>query len=202
MEEKDTELQIKEAARTVFMKRGYAGARMQEIADLAGINKALLHYYYRSKERLYDVIFMEVFQELMEGLESAFVEEDSIKVKMEAFIDLYISTLMKNPHMPLFVVSEISRDPDTFIEKLKTKEIFEGANKIVLSFISDLNNEYGEQLNAIHLFMNIISMCVFPFISKPMLGAITQIDDATWKILMETRKEEVKRFVAKALEKR
>ena len=199
MSEKDTELRIKEAAKSIFITQGYAGTRMQDIADLAEINKALLHYYYRSKERLYDVVFMEIFQELVNGLKSAFVEDVPVEEKIAVFIDHYISTLIENPHMPLFVVSEISRNPDAFIEKLKSKEHFSVANTMVLSFISDLNRQYGEDKNAIHLFINILSLCVFPFIAKPMLEALTEMDKDTWKVLMETRKEEVKKFVFAAL---
>ncbi len=199
MKEKDTEIRIKDAARIIFMRKGYAGARMQDIADLAGINKALLHYYYRSKERLYDVIFIEVFKELIEGIKGALVEEESIEAKIDAFIDLYITTLMKNQQMPLFVVSEISGNPDSFIEKLKSKNLLGEANEIILNFVDDLNSKYGQRMSVIHLFINILSMCVFPFIAKPMLEAITQMDDAKWNFLMETRKREVKLFVRNAL---
>ena len=201
MSEKDTELRIKEAARSIFIKQGYAGARMQDIADLAEINKALLHYYYRSKEKLFDVVFMEIFEDLIQGLTSAFVNQVSIEQKIETFINHYISTLIENPYMPLFVASEISRNPDAFIEKLQSKSHFSDANKLVLSFISDLNNEYGDDKNAIHIFLNILSMCVFPFIAKPMVGAIVGMDGETWKILMETRKGEVTKFVLDALRK-
>lgn len=199
MPETETEIRIKEAARTVFLQKGYAGARMQHIADLAGINKALLHYYYRSKEKLYDVIFMEVLEELVQGLKEAFVEEVRIEEKIDIFIDHYISTLMKNSHMPLFIVSEISRDPDAFVAKMQSKSHFSEAGILIRSFISDLNDKYGDRMNAIHLLLNIVSMSVFPFVAKPMLGVITEMDEPTWKILMESRKEEVKIFVRNAL---
>lgn len=201
MSGKDTEHRIKEAAREVFVQKGYAGARMQDIADLAGINKALLHYYYRSKEKLFNVIFTEIFDDLIKGLISAFVGQVSIEEKIETFIDHYISAMIKSPYIPLFVASEISRNPDVFIGHLQGKVHFSDASSLLMTFISDLNNEYGADKNAVHIFLNILSMCVFPFIAKPMLGAIANMDDETWKMLMETRKAEVKTFVLDALRK-
>ena len=92
---------------------------MQEIANDAGINKALLHYYYRSKEKLFDVIFMELFTEFIGQLKEGLMGEKGFKEKLEFFLDKYIATIQANPYLPLFVINEITKNPEKFIGKLK-----------------------------------------------------------------------------------
>lgn len=198
-EKQQTELVIKEAAKQVFLRKGFSGARMQDIADYAGINKALLHYYYRSKEKLFDVIFMEQFSELIGQLKQGLSSELGLSGKIEFFIDKYISVLEKNPYLPLFVINEITKDQDRFIGKIKKFDAFPEAASMVGMMLQAMEDGKIKRYHPFHLLMNIISMSVFPFLAKPMLISISGITEADWKELMKERKEEVKRFVFSAL---
>src|SRR5258706_4583523 len=106
---KTTEERILDAARKVFVRNGMSGARMQDIADEAGINKALLHYYFKNKRKLFEEIFMEAADELFPRINKIFRSEESLFVKIERFCDEYISVVLENPYLPLFVLNELSQ---------------------------------------------------------------------------------------------
>ena len=198
-EKQQTEVIIKEAAKKIFIRKGYAGARMQDIADEAGINKALLHYYYRSKDKLFDVIFTSVFNGLISQLRNGLKGNHDVFEKINIFVDTYVDMLGKNPYLPLFILNEISQNPDRFIEKIKNMESFPEAASMVGLMLEAIDEGKIKKIQPFHLFMNIISMCIFPFIAKPMFLTIAKMEEETWQILMKDRKEEVKRFILNAI---
>lgn len=198
-EKKQTELLIKEAATQIFLKKGYAGARMQDIAKTAGINKALLHYYFRSKEKLFDVIFMELFSKFIGQLQEGLMVEAGFLEKLDFFIDKYISLIQGNPYLPLFVINEISKNPDKFVGKLKSNKSFPQAAAMMGMMMQAMEDGTIKKYPPFHLLMNIISMSVFPFIAKPILMNVTEMNDQEWEELMKDRKEHVKAFLYSAL---
>ena len=94
-----------------------AGARMQDIADEAGINKAMLHYYFRSKEKLFEKIFTELSQHFFPRLVKIFESDESLFRKIELFVAEYIDQMRRTPYLPIFVLNEVNRQPETFIKK-------------------------------------------------------------------------------------
>ena len=194
-----TEEKIKEAAKNVFVRNGYAGARMQDIADEAGINKALLHYYYRSKEKLFELIFFEVFDVLIPQLKAKVSNYQSIEEKITAFVSTYIDVIQANPHVPIFVLHELSQDADRFVEKLKQRQIFPEMAQFMLQLMNEMEAGKIKSFQPIHLFMNIISMCAFPFVAKPLLQAVSGMGEEEWTVLMNERKAEVTRFILSAI---
>jgi TetR/AcrR family transcriptional regulator len=195
----NTEDQIKEAARKVFLKKGFAGARMQEIADEAGINKAMLHYYYRSKQKLFEVIFEESLKQLFPRFNQILQSEKGVVDKIETFIFTYIDAIRENPHLPLFVLHELSSNPDRFIEKLTHQPNIPD----LMNFVMQLQQEEAEgkirPISPLHLLMNVVSMCAFPFIARPMLQAVAEFSDDQFDQLMQERKEVISQFVRRAL---
>ena len=107
-----TKEKIVQAAHDVFIRKGMDGARMQEIADEAGINKALLHYYFHSKQQLFSEVFYGILSRLIPGVIMIFKGEGSLPDKIEAVVAEYDSFMFRNPYLPLFVIREINRDPD------------------------------------------------------------------------------------------
>lgn len=193
--EKATEEIIKEAARKVFVKKGYTGARMEEIANEAGINKALLHYYFRSKSKLFDVIFEDLFHNMMNELQAVFTNGGTLKDQLDYFIDTYIDTLEANPYLPLFILSELNRDPDAFILKLETGQLLPKAARMFQSFWEAMDAGEIRKVNPFHIMFNILSMCVFPFVAKPMMKAVSGMEETQWDMLMADRKQTIKDFV-------
>lgn len=196
--EKSTEERIKEAARTVFMRKGYDGARMQEIADEAGINKALLHYYFRSKNKLFGEIFHDAFNQLVPRIGEIIGSVLPVRQKLEYFIDNYIDFMMKHPYLPAFVIQEINRNPDYILEHFKGFSEFPKKVQLMLEEEARLGNI--RPVNARQLITNIISLCLFPFIARPILSQIIfGGDQDTYDAFLEERKREVAEYVLRNL---
>jgi len=194
-----TEQKIKEAAKKVFIKKGLAGARMQDIADQAGINKALLHYYFRSKEKLFEIIFDESVQVLMPQLNSILEKDAPVLEKIKGFATFYIDNLLQNPHMPLFVIHEASQNPQRLVRKIRALK----SKPEPAVFIKQVQQEIAagvlKPVDPMHLFIHVVSLCIFPFVARPMLKAIAHMDDRTFAMLMEQRKKEVPLFIEAAV---
>src|SRR3954452_616752 len=109
-----TEEKILNAAKKVFLTKGMDGARMQDIADEAGINKALLHYYFRSKDKLFEQIFLKVTTSFLPKIFLILKGEDTLFEKIERFCEVYITQIIKTPYVPIFILNEINRQPKTF----------------------------------------------------------------------------------------
>jgi TetR/AcrR family transcriptional regulator len=197
-QETDTEQLILEAAKNVFFKKGYDGARMQEIANEAGINKALLHYYFRSKDKLFEAIFLNAFQQFIPRLIENMNADISFENKIELFVENYLNILIKIPQLPSFVLTEINRNPERIAEMF-------GKIGIVPSFIlKGFQNEVDKgNIRAIdpkQLLANIVALCVFPFAARPLLQIVlTENDISKYDIFLEERKKEVSRFIINSI---
>lgn len=193
-----TEENILEAAKKVFHKKGFDGARMQEIADEAGINKSLLHYYFRSKEKLFEAIFQDAFKQFLPKIGEALISNKSLFEIITLFVNAYIEMLIKNPYLPVFVVNEINRNPDKIIDIIKNS----GVNPIKLESIIMSEIEKGTiiNINPKHLIINILSMCVFPILTRPIItGFLFNNDTALVQKFIEERKSQVTSFVINSI---
>ena len=161
---------IFEAAKRVFIERGFDGARMQQIADEAGINKALLHYYYRSKDKLFDAIFAEAFMKFLPNISQIMMSDECFEKKIRLVISHYTDMLMENPHLPLFIMHEIQRKPDMIVKILRSS----GINPAVVAVQLQKEAKEGKirDIALPHLMTNIIGMCILPFIGRPILECL------------------------------
>jgi len=195
-----TEERILAAARKVFISRGMAGARMQDIADEAGINKALLHYYFRSKEKLFETIFKELSLQFLPRINALFESDLSLFQKIEIFCAEYISKMLENPFLPLFIVNEINKQPDVFLKKM-----WAGKKPIVGKLVQQIDEEVKKgNIKKIHpaqLLLNMVSMCIFPFIGKPLCQMVMGINETVYRQLMEERKQLVPQFIIESIRK-
>lgn len=195
----NTEQKILDAAKDVFVEKGMDGSRMQEIADKAGINKALLHYYFRSKEKLFQAIFKRVFKTAFPSLiNETLLSDMSIKDKMELFIDSYINLLSKNPYLPTFLIKEINRTPDSLANIIKAGGI--NPNKILAMFEKEMEDGNIRKMNPRDIMVNIIALSVFPFAGKPLLTIMLfDSDKKAYKQFLEERRTTVKEFIFNAI---
>ena len=195
-----TDEKILEAARKIFLLKGMAGARMQDIADEAGINKAMLHYYFRNKEQLFEMIFKDALNKLLPKIVEIIDSERSLFEKIENFCVQYIEMMQQNNYLPLFVLNEINKDPILF------KERFFGNNELPLQrFVAQIDAEIRagtiKVVNPAHLFINMLSMCIFPFIAKPIWMMASGMDDLQFRYFMKQRKTEVAKFIIESIKK-
>lgn len=196
--EETTEKQILDAAKSVFQAKGMDGARMQEIADKAGINKALLHYYFRSKQLLFEAVFKHVFSLLAPQLNAVLNDDSSIEEKIKNFTSNYISFISKHPYLPNFIIQELNRNPE-FILKLKDNTGFPSLDTFKKQVKEEVEKGIIKPISAEQLFINIMSLNIFPFVAKPLIMAFTNTDTKAYKQLIEDRKTEVATFIINAI---
>ncbi|MEZ4883344.1 MAG: helix-turn-helix domain-containing protein [Chitinophagales bacterium] len=198
---KDTEQLILEAARQQFVQNGFAATRMQEIADEAGINKAMLHYYFRTKEKLYQEIIGQILNTVIPQFAKAMEYQGTVMEKIEEVVHTYISVLTEYPDIPFFIMSELSQKRESFIVELKKRAQF---SPVILAFMSQMQQEMNEgkirKIPPVHLLLNILAMCAFPFMAKPIFCNIMNIPENNFDQLMQQRKEVIVDFVRNALE--
>ncbi len=199
MKEINTEDRIRAAAKEVFTRKGFAAARMQEIADAAGINKGLLHYYFQNKEKLFASIFYEAFDRFVPRVNQIFEAELPLEDKFRRFISEYIDMLIQNPYLPAFVLSEINRRPEAFVRELIGRRELPNPAGLIMQMQIEADAGRIRRISPLQAWMHVVSLCAFPFAARPMLQAIMGIDDATYLQLMEQRKHEIADFVVHAL---
>lgn len=195
---KVTELEILEAAKRIFQQKGMAGARMQEIADEAKINKSMLHYYYRSKQLLFEAVFKKAFSMLAPQLNEIINADTPLFDKIKGFTQNYISFVIKHPYLPNFIIQELNRNPK-FMEELTKEEHFPNLNKFKKQVEADISKGLIRPIKAEQLFINIIALNIFPFIGAPLLKGFTVTNDKTYSQLMEERKIEVAVFIINSI---
>lgn len=184
-----TEQRIKAAARDVFHKKGYAATRTRDIADAAGINLALLNYYFRSKEKLFSIIMTETLTGFVRNM--SFVlngETTSLEQKVEAVAVNYIDLILKEPEVPTFILTEIRSNPERLLEKIPVRKMLL-QSVFFRQHAQAVSTGKIKEPNPLHFLMNLISLIVFPFIAKPMLLGATGADPAIFNQLMEDRKK-------------
>lgn len=194
----DTEGQILNAAENVFQKKGMDGARMQEIADEAGINKAMLHYYYRSKQLLFEAVFSNAFSLLAPQLNKVLNDDSSIEDKVKNFTNNYISFISKHPYLPNFIIQELNRNPK-FFEKIQQNAAFPTLEKFKTQVTEEVEKGILKPIDGEQLFINIISLNIFPFVASPLIKGLLKIDDKGFKQLMERRKTDVSEFIINSI---
>jgi AcrR family transcriptional regulator len=200
MGEKDlnTEQKILKASRTVFTLKGFEGARMQEIADEAGINKALLHYYYRSKDKLFEEVFKEAFYTMVPRVIELLKSDKPLFDKIRFFAEKYIDIFIQNPFIPGFVLHELSQNPQRIVELISNMGI---EPQIFLQQIqTEIEKGTIKPIDPRNLLTNLLAMCIFPFVAKPILKNIMFTnDDQAFALFVEDRKEAVPEFIINAI---
>ena len=185
-----TEEKIKEAARRVFTSKGYAATRTRDIAEESGYNLALINYYFRSKEKLFDIIMLEHLQLFIHSVMGIVNDpETSLQEKIELLISHYIDMLIKNPDLPLFVLSEINANPVKLAAKLGFGHVERGNIYLVKQWKELTAAKILPNINPLHILMNVLSMTIFPFVASPLLRNRTGISQEEFNKLMLERKK-------------
>ena len=194
----NTETEILIAAKEIFQQKGMAGARMQEIADKAKINKALLHYYYRSKQLLFEAVFKSAFSLLAPQLNKVLNDDSDLFEKIRKFTENYVSFVIKHPYLPNFVIQELNKNPE-FVQKLRSEKNFPSIEKFKLQVSDAIIQGIIKPIEAEQLFINIISLNIFPFIGEPLLMALVNVDKESYNKILENRKTEVAEFIINSI---
>jgi TetR/AcrR family transcriptional regulator len=199
--DKHTEEKIFEAATEVFVEKGMDGTRMQDIATHAGINKALLHYYFRTKDQLFNKVFEKIAGKMFMKFAPVFDENLSLEEKIRFFFNVHISFLQENPRLPGFILNEINRNP-TRIKKLLNTIEFRKIWALLYEQHKDELDKYNiTEENLPQIITTIVSISVFPFAARGILEGVFQNMGIDFDKYIEERKAFAAEFVIKAISK-
>jgi AcrR family transcriptional regulator len=196
--DRSTEEKILAAARKIFLNKGMDGARMQDIADEAGINKALLHYYFRSKDKLFEQIFLEVASSMLPRIFSIFQSDDTLFTKIEKFCDTYITQEIKTPYVPIFILNEVNRQPQAFLKKV-LGNTSPPVEKLLQQIEQETKAGLIKPIDPMQLLLNTLSLCIFPFLASPMIQLLTGMEAKNFRALMEERKKLVPQLIIESI---
>ncbi|MGB9696185.1 MAG: TetR/AcrR family transcriptional regulator [Ignavibacteria bacterium] len=195
---KSTEEKILESARRIFQKKGMYGTRMQEIADDAGINKALLHYYFRSKRKLFEVVFQDSAKKMFQQVFNTLDSKLPLSKKIEKFVHSYIDIISKYSYLPAFIIHEVNQNSP------KVKKVLGNLKENpALIFIDEIkkHQKKGEiaKIDPLQILVNIISLCVFPIAVKPVIQMMYDLDEKLFWQFIEERKSYVVEVILNSL---
>lgn len=187
MSTEQTEDLIRQKAKVLFFQKGVLNATTQEIADEAGVNRALIHYYFRSREQLLDTLMEEIVSEKKSRVRPILTSNLPFREKISAYIENILDHGMRYPYIENFIISEIARNPEKvkmlcFKDKLRSSEL-----------IKDQLNEEIEKgtiapISPEHFMLNLSAMCNYPLLAKDIFKNIHGMSDAAYgKFLQERR---------------
>jgi TetR/AcrR family transcriptional regulator len=200
--DKLTEERIFEAATEVFEEKGLYGTRMQDIANHAGINKSLLHYYFRTKDHLFNAVFEKLAAKMFRKFAPVFEKDLSLEEKIKFFFRQHIEFMQENPRLPLFILNEINRNPARIRKLLKNFDFSK--------FWVTLEEQHKEEFKKYNITLEVIpqimttiaAMSVFPIAARPILEGIFENFDIKFDTYIEERKVFAAEFVIGALKSR
>jgi AcrR family transcriptional regulator len=202
----NTGQRILDAAHAVFLRRGTAGARTQEIAKEAGVNPALLHYYFRTKERLAEAVFQRAAAQLMPAVIRVLGSDAELEQKVEQVVDIELRQLLKTPYLPGYILSELAHHPE------RVRQLFSSATGMTPADVGTrvfkvLRKQIDARVKAGRMHpiapeqfaINLLALCVFPFAARPMVMALVGLDQAGFEQFINRRRKELAPFFLRAL---
>lgn len=193
-ETQDTETKIKEVARRVFLEQGYEGAKIRQIADEAGVNLAMVNYYFRSKEQLFKSIYLETFREFIGRIAVLVNEETPLEVKIWKIVDRYTDFILQNPSVPTFILSEMRQDGPKFFQEMNIKGLMDGSY-FRRQLIEEAEKGTIRPIEPIQVIVTIMSNIVFPVMAQPIISYVGSFDNQGFQQFMEARKRMIPEMI-------
>jgi len=200
--DRQTEEKIFEAATDVFVDKGMDGARMQDIAIHAGINKALLHYYFRTKDQLFNAVFEMIARKILKIFAPVFDENLSLEAKIRFFFKEHITFLQENPKLPGFILNEVNRNPNRIKKLLKNIDFDKLWQELYKQHKNELENYNITEASMPQLMISIAAISVFPFAARGIIEGILDKLGIDFNKYIEERKEYAAEFVIRSIKKR
>lgn len=199
----DTKTRILDAADDVFVRRGIDGARMQEIADHAGVNKALLHYHFRSKADLARAVWLRMATSFAPGIFQMMASDLALEDKIDRFVDAYHTQLTRHPYLLPYIISEAARHPE-IVDDFYSAERRQAARRAVDKLREQIDELVRmrklEPVSAEQFVITLAGSCLFPFAARPMIAAVLGLDASGVRKVFERRRKELPAFLKRALQ--
>lgn len=197
---KNTEQKIFEAATQLFIEKGVDRTSVRDIASKAGINLALMNYYFRSKENLFDAIFTKLVEENTKDLVEILDSDLSIEEKVKRYVDAYIDMLSENPLLVSFFLSIIHRSREKITEMKVVSNLY-GREKFTQQMIEESKKGNIRKTDPGHFFVDMISMITFPFAIRPLIMDKNSMDDKEFDHFIRDRKKTIPDMLIKSIKK-
>ncbi|MEN2413109.1 TetR/AcrR family transcriptional regulator [Flavobacterium mesophilum] len=189
--DKTAEEKIKTAAKIVFYKKGFTATRTRDIAEEAGLNLALLNYYFRSKAKLFEIIMAETFEGFVSSMKVILNDDKtSLEQKVAIIAERYIDFVTAEPEIPTFILTEMRNNPEGLLKRLPIREIV-NESVFIKQFQEAVQHKEVLEPNPLHFLMNIFGLVVFPFIAKPIIMGSRNLETADFNALMQERKKKI-----------
>jgi AcrR family transcriptional regulator len=180
----NTEERLKEAARIEFMRKGYAAAKIRDIAKAADTNLALLNYYFRSKEKLFQIVMAENIDKLFADILPALNDSSStLKEKLVLISKHYTTMLLAEPSLPIFVLNEIQTNPEGFGNQIRFNETIMKSHYLSQLAAAD------RETDPVHHLITYLGMILFPFIMKPVMQATGAVSSEQFTAIIQKREK-------------
>jgi AcrR family transcriptional regulator len=193
-EEAQTEKLIKQKAKILFFQKGFLNATTQEIADEAGVNRALIHYYFRSREQMLETLLDETLLEKRERVRSILTSDLSFRVKIASYIDAVVDYGLTYPYLENFIISETARRPDK-IKVFCSMDRLKSSDLIREQLEKEIVNGKIAQMSAEHFMVNLSALCNYPLLAKSVLQTIHGMTDAAYRKFLQERKRIIFRTI-------
>jgi TetR/AcrR family transcriptional regulator len=204
----DTEKRILDAAHAVFLRTGTAGARTQEIAAEAGVNSALLHYYFRSKERLAEAVFRRAAGELFPVVAAVLMADKPLEEKVREVVRIELDLLSRAPYLPAYVISELAHHPERIHQLITMSTGAARPEALGQTLVRTIDAQIRAEVRAGRMraiapeqfLANLLSLCIFPFAARPMFRVMLGLDDERFARFIRDRKRTLPEFFMRALQ--
>ena len=195
----ETEIKIKTAAKSLFLRKGYSATTTRDISKESDINLALLNYYFTSKKKLFEIIMLETFYDFISKMVEVYNDEKStLEEKLKLTSSKYIDMIIAEPHLPTFVVNELKNNPSSILKILKG-QIME--SKLVDQYNDGVKKGIYKRIDPIHFVTNILSLIVFPFISSPIIIKMKKFNRKEFNDMMHERKKLIPQWILQMIKK-
>lgn len=190
VQETETENLIKETAKRIFFADGQINASTKEIAKEAGVNRALIHYYFRSRDFLFNMVLEEAMRGVTDKMTGILGSDLDLRSKVKGFLDIFIREMAEFPYLETFMVTEIAKNPE------KMKELHpKNADEVKALLDAQIKGEIASgklaEITTDHFMVNLMSLCNYPLIAKPVIQTIFGYDNSAYKKFLAERKKVV-----------
>ena len=186
------ENKIIDAARSVFIEKGYAETSMSEIAARVGINRPALHYYFRTKEKMFQAVFGSIVSSVVPKVFDALThKEKSISQRVDGIIDAYYALFLENPQLPMFILRELNRDSDLLINTIQQFNVMDTIHNALASVQEEMNEGKLRKVSLQFTFYNFYSLLTFPFLTKDISTKVFRNDDKAFRAMLVEWKQNI-----------
>ena len=196
----DTELKIRDAAKSLFLKKGYSATTTRDIAQESQINLALLNYYFTSKRRLFEIIMFETLYDFLNKMVEVYNDEETtIREKIELASSIYIDMIIAEPLLPTFILNELKNNPTNFLKMPTAKVIMK--SQLISQYNDGVKKGIYKKVDSIHFITNILSLIVFPFICSPIIMKMEKLNKTDFNKMMNQRKKLIPEWIIQMIKK-